>query len=208
MDLSDEALIINFRQTKDSTYFKALVRRYENRIYSAVHRIIGNTEEAEEIVQDTFLKLHQNIDKFKSNSSFAAWLFRIAHNACMDRLRGKQRRKMFQFISFDPQISGERDESEEGAIMAQLPDPGLSPAGILDSTEQSAIIEESLKKLPESQRTVVVLHDIEGFSYQEIADIVGASLGTVRSRLHYGRIKLRDLLEPYFQQRDIQPASR
>ena len=205
MDLSDEALILNFRQTRNPAYFKAMVRRYESRIYSAVYRIIGNKDEAEDVVQDTFVKLHQNLDKFRSHSSFASWIFRIAHNCCMDKLRIKQRRKLFQMWSFDPQ-STQEDGDEGMNVASQAADPGLNPSEQLQATEQERLIERSLRSLPESQRTVVVLHDIEGFSYQEIAEIVGAGIGTVRSRLHYGRLKLRELLEPYFEPSDIAPA--
>jgi RNA polymerase sigma-70 factor (ECF subfamily) len=94
------------------------------------------------------------------------------------------------------------------SVVSQAADSAPNPAEKLDLTEQGAIISDSLRQLPESQRAVVVLHDIEGFSYQEISDIVGANIGTVRSRLHYGRLKLRELLEPYFQKSDIAPASR
>jgi RNA polymerase sigma-70 factor (ECF subfamily) len=208
VDLSDEALIQNFRQTQDPAYFKSVVRRYESRIYSAVLRILGNAEEAEEVVQDTFLKLHQNIAKFRSHSSFAAWIFRIAHNSCMDRMRIRQRRRVFQFWSFDPQSITEHDEADEGRVIVQIADPGPNPQEVLDASEQEALIDRSLRALPESQRTVVVLHDIEGFSYQEIAEIIGSNIGTVRSRLHYGRSKLKELLENYFEPTDIAPASR
>lgn len=209
MDLTDEALLETFRRSKDPTYFRSLVRRYENRLYNAAYRILGNSEEAEEVVQDTCLKVHQNIAKFKTQSSFAAWIFRIAHNNCVDILRAKQRRKGFQLWCFDPQSTHDQDDGAEGMqVISQAADPGPSPAEELDFTEQGEVIAASLKLLPDNQRTVVVLHDIEGFSYQEIADIVGANLGTVRSRLHYGRIKLRELLEPYFSSSKMTPASR
>ena len=209
MDLTDEALIANFRQTKDATYFKSLVRRYEDRLYNAAYRILGNAEEAEEVVQDTCIKLHQNISKFKAQCSFAAWLFRIAHNTCLDKLRHKQRRQGFTLWSFDPNSAIDSAEGDDAQfIVSQAADEALNPAEKLDLSEQGSMVAESLRQLPETQRTVVVLHDIEGFSYQEISDIVGANLGTVRSRLHYGRLKLRELLEPYFESSDMASASR
>lgn len=209
MDLTDEALVANYRQSKDPTLFKSLVRRYENRLFNAAFRMLGNAEEAEEVVQDTCIKLHQGIDRFRSQSSFAAWLFQIAHNTCLDKLRTKQRRRIFGLFSFDPQSSTDKDDIEDMAlVVSQAADTAPNPAEKLDLSEQGSMIEESLRQLPDSQRAVVVLHDIEGFSYQEISEIVGANIGTVRSRLHYGRIKLRELLEPYFQTSDIAPASR
>lgn len=211
MDLTDEALVTNYRQSKDPALFKALIRRYENRLYSAAFRMLGNAEEAEEVVQDTCIKLHQSIDRFKSQSSFAAWIFQISHNCCLDKLRTKQRRRSFGFgwFSFDPQSTSDKEDAEDmSSVVSQAADSAPNPAEKLDMTEQGSIISDSLRQLPESQRAVVVLHDIEGFSYQEISDIVGANIGTVRSRLHYGRLKLRELLEPYFQKSDIAPVSR
>jgi RNA polymerase sigma-70 factor (ECF subfamily) len=211
VDLSDEALIESFRNTKDSSHFKSLVRRYQNRIYSAAYRILGNTEEAEEVVQETYIKVHHNLAKFRQESSFGSWIFKIAHNICIDILRSRRRNLGgVQLLSFDPQSSFDSEESTEtsSSVVSQVADEAPCPSAMLDMNEQSEIIEASLKELPENQRTVVVLHDIEGFSYQEISDIVGANLGTVRSRLHYGRLRLRQLLEPYFSTANMSTASR
>ncbi|HEY9758582.1 MAG TPA: sigma-70 family RNA polymerase sigma factor [Oculatellaceae cyanobacterium] len=205
MELTDGALIENFLKTKELIYFKTLIRRYQNRIYSASYRILGNAEEAEEIVQDTFVKVHQNLDKFKEHANFSSWLFRISHNLCMDMMRAKQRKNIFHLISFDPQASEDENVSFR---VGDLPDETPNPAQQLDSEEQERMIAESITKLPDFQRTVLVLHDLEGFSYQEIAEITGASIGTVRSRLHYGRVKLRELLEPYFSVSTVSTASR
>lgn len=211
MDLSDEALIESFQRTKDSSHFTSLVRRYQNRIYTAVYRILGNTEEAEEVVQETYIKVHQNLDKFNRQASFAAWMFRIANNICLDVMRTRQRRKAFHLLTFDPQVPTKDECSYSevtSQVVSQVADGGPCPAQQIDINEEAEVIQSSLKALPDAQRAVLVLHDIEGFSYQEIADIVGASIGTVRSRLHYGRIKLRELLEPYFSSTHVSPAPR
>ena len=205
LDLSDEALVEKFRQTGDAIYFKTLVRRYQNRIFSAAYRMLGSKEEAEEVTQDTFVRMHQNLDNFKRQATFGAWLFRIAHNQCIDVLRARQRKKGVKVLPFNPSSTLEPGE-EDGYMIGQLADDGPSPGQSLDLSEQTGIIFESLKKLPETQRAVLVLHDIEGFSYQEIADIVGTNLGTVRSRLHYGRLKMKELLDPYFST-NSQPAT-
>lgn len=208
MDLSDdEAILEKFRETRDPAFFRSLLRRYQNRIYNAAFRILGNAEEAEDVVQDTCIKVHQSIEKFNKNSSFAAWIFRIAHNSCMDRVRHKQRKKAGQTISYDPQAEFDSD-GDSISVLIQAADPGPGPAENLDHREQGEIIAEKLGLLPESQRAVLVLHDIEGFSYEETAAITGEKLGTVRSRIHYGRQKLRELLEPYFASQRISHASR
>ncbi len=207
MDLNDEALIEKFLTTHEITFFKSLVRRHQNRVYSAAFRILGNVEEAEEVVQDTFVRVHQNLDKFRHQSSFSSWLFRICHNLCMDLMRLKQRRN--DVLVMLPLESQSRDQSDIPlSKLNQLPDEMPGPAQLLESIEQGQVVAESLQKLPQNQRVVLVLHDIEGFSYQEIADIVGERIGTVRSRLHYGRQKLRELLDPYFSFTTVTTASR
>jgi RNA polymerase sigma factor (sigma-70 family) len=126
----------------------------------------------------------------------------------MDILRVKQRRQSARRISFDPQSVQEHSVSGNMAVINQLVDPQPGPAQLVDYNEQEEIVVLSIQRLPDSQRTVLVLHDIEGFSYQEIADIMGTNIGTVRSRLHYGRIKLRELLEPYFSFQKVHAVSR
>lgn len=201
MDLNDEALVEKFRQTRDMNLFKTLVRRYQNRIYNAAYRMLGNREEAEEVVQDTFLKMHQSLVSFRKQSTFAAWLFKISHNLSIDRLRTKKRRSNYQMVSFNPMSTlGSDAEDDKGQVVQQIADEKSDPDKLIDLSEQSQVIQESLNKLPESQRSVLVLFDIEGFSYQEVSQIVGVNIGTVRSRLYYGRLKLKEILAPYFSQ--------
>jgi len=192
MDLQDEALVDRYRQTGDASYFKSLVRRYQNRIYNSAYRMLGNREEAEEVVQDTFVKVNNGLSGFRRQASFAAWIFRISHNLCIDNLRSRKRQRGF-LLFFQSPSDGDGDRPAP-----ELPDDGPDPQQIVDLSEQSSVVAGALAKLPESQRAVLVLHDMEGFSYQDIASIVGTSIGTVRSRLHYGRLKMRELLEPYF----------
>jgi RNA polymerase sigma-70 factor, ECF subfamily len=207
VDLNDEALIEKFLTTHEITFYKALVRRHQNRVYSAAFRILGNVEEAEEVVQDTFVRVHQNLDRFRHQSSFSSWLFRICHNLCMDLMRLKQRRSgVLTILPFETR-SQEEPELPLSRLN-QMADEMPGPAQLLEEIEQGQMIAESLQKLPQNQRVVLVLHDIEGFSYQEIADIVGERIGTVRSRLHYGRLKLRELLDPYFSFTTVTTASR
>jgi RNA polymerase sigma factor (sigma-70 family) len=125
----------------------------------------------------------------------------------MDLMRLKQRRN--DVLVMLPLESQSRDQSDIPlSKLNQLPDEMPGPAQLLESIEQGQVVAESLQKLPQNQRVVLVLHDIEGFSYQEIADIVGERIGTVRSRLHYGRQKLRELLDPYFSFTTVTTASR
>lgn len=201
MDLTDEALIYKYRSTSEAKFFQSLVRRYQHRIYNAAFRILGNMQEAEEVAQETFIKVLQNLEKFENRASFSSWMFRITHNLCIDTLRANQRKGRRQAISFDPQSIKEPEEVSEVSlgVVTQIATRELGPAQKADHAEEQKLIAASLWQLPESQRAVIVMHDIEGFSYQEIADIIGTNVGTVRSRLHYGRLKLKELLSEYFQ---------
>ncbi|MDX2106012.1 MAG: sigma-70 family RNA polymerase sigma factor [Candidatus Melainabacteria bacterium] len=209
MDISDEALVEKYRQTKDFKDFGALTRRYQSRLFNAAHRIMGSPEEAEEVVQDTLLKAHSSLNQFKKQSSFASWIFAIANNICMDRLRVRKRRSVMKIFSFNskPLYDQEEDASHFDGI-GQIADSGLNPLQELDIEEEGQMVLKALRELPEVQRTVLVLHDIEGFVYQDIAQITDASIGTVRSRLHYGRLKLRELLNPYFSSTSTRPSSK
>ncbi len=209
MNLTDEALVDRFRSTKEPRYFALIVGRYQNRVYNAAYRIVDNAHEAEEVVQETFLRVLQNLDAFQGRSPFGAWLFAITHNLCMDVLRNRRRKNSYQVVSFDPQAAnGEESNTMSVSVVSQIADPKPGPAMLLDGIEEQNAIKASLNKLPDSQREVLVLHDIEGFSYQEIASITQVSIGTVRSRLHYGREKMRELLNPYFSQTALAPQSR
>jgi RNA polymerase sigma-70 factor (ECF subfamily) len=198
VDLTDEALIEKILTEEDMHLFKILVRRYQQRVYASAFRLLGSSEEAEEIVQDTFLRVHQNLSKFRSNATFASWLFKISHNLSMDYMRMKQRRNSIRQVPFDSQGAVAEEEGPFTPSLAQLADLKPGPSVSMELEEQTRIIEESINDLPESQKAVLILHDFQGLSYQEIAEIVGTSIGTVRSRLHYGRSKLRENLAPYF----------
>ncbi|SRR5579883_635983 len=202
VEISDEALVAKYLKNKDASSFSSLMRRYQNRIYNSCYRMLGNKEEAEEIVQDTFLKIHQGIDAFRNETSFSAWIFRIAHNLCIDCLRTRKRKKRDIQFSAMLTLRSFFDNETEIPESQQIADLSMEPGQRLDLKEESAMLEASLAEIPETQRAVLILHDIEGLAYQEIAAIVGTSIGTVRSRLHYGRLKLKELLEPYYTQRN------
>jgi len=199
VDISDEALVEKYQQTKDFKYFGALTRRYQNRLFNATTRIMGSPEEAEEVIQDTLLKAHSSLNQFAKQSSFASWIFAIANNICMDRLRKSKRRSGMKIFSLNTKpLYDQQDESVLPDGIGQIADDSLNPLQEMDMQEEGQMVLSALRQLPEVQRTVLVLHDIEGFLYQDIAQITGASIGTVRSRLHYGRLKLREILNPYF----------
>ena len=130
---NDEDIIQKFRANGDLSLFKVLVQRHQARVYATAYRVLGNSDEAEEVVQDTFIKVHQNLDKFKASASFSSWLFRIAHNVSMDVLRSKQRRRESNLVAFDPQAAPEDDlRTNPGGPVSQLADYRPDPSQMLD----------------------------------------------------------------------------
>ncbi len=202
MILADEVIVNNFRAKRDGQSFKALVSRYQDRLYNVAYRLLSNSDEAEEVVQETFLKVLENMGQQHRNMSFTAWLYKIAHNLCIDILRNRQRRSSLAIDS--PSAKNIDTYEPRTGTVCQVADPGLDPALKIAASEQENLISQSIEDLPDAQRSVIVLHDIEGFSYMEIAEIIGSSVGTVRSRLYYGRQKLREVLTPYF----IDPSTK
>ncbi len=180
----DEAQLIARGQNGDAFAFNALVERYERLVYAVCFRMLDDAEAAADVAQDTFLAAYRNIRRFHGGS-FKAWLMRIATNACYDQLRARKRR---QHVSLDAV-----DWNEESP-QPQWTDPGEAPDERVLRAELAAQIQRLLQDLPEDQRLAVVLSDIQGHSYEEIASTTGWPLETVKSRLSRGRIRLRDAL--------------
>jgi RNA polymerase sigma factor (sigma-70 family) len=176
--MADEELrFVEAARRGDVESFNALVRLYEGRVYNLCYRMLGDADSAADAAQEAFLSAYRNLRAFRGGS-FRSWLLRIATNACYDTLRARKRRPS---VSLD---AGADDEDDASPL--QLPDPSESP-------DETALRRE-LAALPEDQRAVLILSDIEGLSYEEIAVVTGANLGTVKSRLSRGRARLRDVL--------------
>jgi RNA polymerase sigma-70 factor (ECF subfamily) len=163
--------------------FGALVRRYQDRLYNAVLRVVDNAEDAADVVQDAFLNAYQSLNSFKGDSEFFTWLYRIAFNAAISL-----RRKRKAVVSID----GAADEksSIEPIDPSELSQPGTT----LERSEEDAQLMAALNRLSTEHRAVLVLKDLEGQKYEDIAAVLDVPIGTVRSRLHRARLELRDLL--------------
>lgn len=185
----DEAALLKAAQGGDVDAYNTLVLHYQDLAYNVAYRIMGEGDSAADATQEAFISAYRALGSFRGGA-FKSWLMRIVTNACYDELRRRKRR---------PQAALEalyvEDESAEPntSFTTQVEHP---EAYALRMDLQSAII-ECLQDLPEDQRTVAVMCDIEGFSYDEIADIVGVALGTVKSRLSRARGKLRDCLQGF-----------
>jgi RNA polymerase sigma-70 factor, ECF subfamily len=176
-------------QAGDTFAFDELMRTYRERVWSVVYNITGNHADATDLTQEAFIRAFTNISRYNFKSSFYTWLYRIAVNQTLSSLRKRKLKRALAFARFSP------DESTEAAIdrMAQR-DTEAAPG--LRSELQNQL-NSALQQLGEGHRTVVVLAEIEGLPLQEVADVLGLSLGTVKSRLHYAKEQLRKTLQPY-----------
>ncbi len=181
--MKDEQALVADARRGDVDAFNALVREYQQLAYNVAYRILGNDDHAIDATQDAFLRAYRSLHQFHGES-FKAWLLRIVTNCCYDQLRVQQRRPT---TSIDDLI----EDDEHSRIFE---DPDQVPEQYVQTAELDGLIQRGLDTLPPDQRVVVVMSDIEGMNYEEIAGATSVSLGTVKSRLSRGRAKMRDFL--------------
>ena len=169
----------------DRQAYRELVEKYQQRIYSIAYGVLHNREDSLDVCQDVFIKAFRKLDKFRGDSSFYTWLYRIAINMAIDYRR---KRKITVEVEFNDALKPD-EEIEKQLLKTQAENPSET----LDRKEINKLVMEAIQTLPDEQKTVLILREIEGLSYDEIAETVGISIGTVMSRLHYGRKKLRDI---------------
>ncbi|MEW6742047.1 MAG: sigma-70 family RNA polymerase sigma factor [Planctomycetota bacterium] len=181
----DDAQLIHAVKEGSGEAFQELLTRYEQRLFCAISRIIGDRVEAEDILQDVYLKAYRALDSFQFESGFYTWIYRIAINAAMDARKKRRRRAALSL------------EGEDGILLhglaASEPGPGEAPA----QRELLAALHRAVDELPEKFRTILVLREFEGLSYEELAAVLGLSKGTVESRLFRARMKLRQKMERF-----------
>ena len=178
----EETALIDCIVSGQSSKFEVLVGKYQRRIYATVYGMLGNRHDAEDVTQETFLTAFRKLDQFERRSSFYTWLHRIAFNAAIDLQRRKKRTK-------HPVGSGEMIESSNFADQREE-----SPASIAMSKETVNRVQLALASLDAERRNIIVLRDLQGIDYAEIASILEIPVGTVRSRLHRARIELREIM--------------
>ena len=181
--ISDEELIERF-QRGDSTAFSELVLRYKDPLYNYVSRMLKDPVFAEDIVQETFVRVYQNRDRYKKIAKFSTWIYTIAINLTKTTIR-RQGLRRFYSIS---------QTSEEGKTF-ELPDTKINIEKGIEDTIIGEHIREAIYKLPRTFREVIILRDIQELSYEEISKIVGVPLGTIKSRVNRGRTRLQNLLK-------------
>lgn len=177
-----EQMLIKRCKKGDLTAFEILISDHQMKVYNLAYRLIGNSEDAKDISQEAFIKVFRNIQSFREESSFSTWLYRVVINSSQDFLRKK--RNTFSL----EEIKGERDKGFKD-------ESSLNPAEEMERADKRQTILLSLYKLSEEHRIIIVLRDIQGFSYEEIAEILHINLGTVKSRINRARYHLKNLLE-------------
>ncbi len=186
--LKDADLIKAF-QAGDPGVFDELVRRHKDSVFNLCYRFLGDYQEANDSAQDIFIKVFRSLKKFRFKSSFSTWLYRIAVNTCKNRIKSLEFRFKKRMKRLDNQ-----EMASGGNPSDELVDESQSPMLALEKKERSRIIQQAINSLAETKRTMILLRDIEGLSYDESAEVTGLNLGTVKSKLARARMDLREKL--------------
>ncbi len=183
MDSADDRRLITDCLKGRTAAYGELVRRYQDRLFNAVYRLLDNSEDAQDVVQEAFISAYQSLASFKGDAKFFTWLYRIAMNAAISH-----RRKHKFAVSLE---TGSKNE----LLIDPLDQSAYSqPGDLLEQLEEENRLKSALNRLSPEHRAVLILKDIDGQKYEEIAEIMQVPVGTVRSRLHRARLELRDLL--------------
>jgi RNA polymerase sigma-70 factor (ECF subfamily) len=193
----DAALVERWRRG-DISAIERLAGKYQGRIYNLILKMCANPDTAAELTQDTFVKIIENIDRFESRSSFYTWAFRIAVNLTLNYCKRKATVGWTSLDAETARLGGQAANDEQGrqALGAVLRDEkSPDPAQVAENRELCRLVQVALNKLDDEQKTIIVLRDIEGMDYAQIAEVLAVELGTVKSRLSRARAALRQILE-------------
>jgi len=188
-EADEDLAVVRKIQDGDVDAFDSLILKYRERVYSVIYNLTSNREDASDLTQETFIKAFQSINRFKGKSSFFTWLYRIALNTSLTYLR---KNKLRRFFSFEKMVD---EDHSEGFIENMTADSDSDKAALMSELQEK--LNDAFQKLSVKHRTVITLFEIDGLSHKEIAEIVGASVGTVRSRLHYAKQFLQGELKDY-----------
>ena len=191
--VSDELVLVRAAKAGDISAFEQLVHRYDRNVFRIAQHITQNREDAEDVVQDAFLKAYENLKNFQEQSKFYTWLVRIAVNEALMRLR---RRRPERMVSLDEDV-----KTEEDSMPREVADWTPNPEQQYSQAELREILQKTIQGLPSSFRTVFVLRDVEGLSTEETAEALDLSIPAVKSRLLRARLQLRERLNKYFKRR-------
>lgn len=181
MTREQEAAVIRRVLDGDGNAFEALVAAYEKNVYNLALRMTGNAQDAEDMAQEAFVKAYTSLPGFRGDSKFSVWLYRIVSNVCLDFLRRQNRRPASS-------LSQEDEDGEETQM--DIPDESQSPEQLLERSLTQEAVQRGLQSLSEEQRQILLLREIQGLSYEEIAETLDLEAGTVKSRIFRARKKL------------------
>ena len=188
--LAKERKLVKRCQAGEREAFNEIVRSYQKKVLNLAYHFLGNYTEAVDLTQDAFIKAYFSIKRFRQESNFYTWLYRITVNLCKNKLKYRQRRGYYRKRSLDAPL-----ELEEGNLRFELAADRPNPGEAVVNKERSEIVRRAIESLDEGYRTVLILRDREMLRYEEIAKILKCELGTVKSRLHRGRQILKEKLK-------------
>ena len=180
----EEAQIIKRAQNGSESDFETLILSCQGKAYSIAYRYLNNQEDAMDALQESFIKAYRALGTFKGNSSFQTWIYRIVVNTCYDMLRKKKSR-----IQADSLYRNDGDDE----YVIEIPDKDKGPEDLAINHEETIDILRILEQLPLDHKEIIILRDVEGYSYEEIVDILSINIGTVKSRISRARLRLREL---------------
>ncbi len=187
--LLDDTALVQSHLAGESRAFGVLVERYQIRLLNFVHRIVGDRERSEDLVQEAFIRVHRHLARFDRSKKFSTWIYTIASNLAKNELRNRARSPLVLFTSLAPQWDDEERPLE-------FEDYGAQPDEAFRQNHLREAVEQSVARLPAHHREVFVLREIEGRSYEEIAEMTHCNLGTVKSRLNRARNAFAEIIEP------------
>ncbi|HOM25924.1 MAG TPA: sigma-70 family RNA polymerase sigma factor [bacterium] len=188
----NEIELVERAKAGDNKAFEELVKRTQDKIYNLGLKILGNREDAADLLQETYIKAYESLQNFEGRSSFSTWLYRIATNFALMKLRKEKYKK----ISID-----EIKEASDGSYKLEISDWSNNPHLQYKNEELREILNEAINSLPPKYKTIFILHDIEGLSLSEISEILSLSIPTIKTRIHRSRLYLREKLSEYFKRK-------
>ena len=182
----NEQLLLHKAKAGDIGAFEELIDAYQKKVFNLAFRIIGNYDDAADLAQETFVRIFKAISKFKEESSFSTWIYRITTNVCLDEIRKRKNKKI---LSLDEDI-----HMDDGDMKRQVESDEIGPEQNAEREEVRKIVNDAINMLPEDQRVVITLRDIDGMSYEEISETLKCPGGTVKSRINRARVALKNIL--------------
>jgi RNA polymerase sigma-70 factor, ECF subfamily len=192
---TDDLTLVQRVRSGDQRAFKQLVERYQRKVYAVAYGMLKDKEEARDVAQEAFVKVYKYLDHFKGDASFYTWLYRITANICIDQMRKKGTARG-DSVEFDETVATDTSEANLGALGSKL---GTNPQKAMLRKELADKINAALQEVPEKHREILLMREIEGMSYEDLARVLEIPKGTVMSRLFHARLKVQKILNEYLE---------